>query len=80
MRQERFRYTDNGDNILVREWWCQDCNHIYLAPVEISYTANLSGEVTQQCPVCNSRNLDGSITFHMSVSQDLLNNAICNRL
>jgi antirestriction protein len=45
-------------NIMMRDRECTECGHKWSSQVSFTpYTANLSGEISQQCPECNSRSV-----------------------
>ena len=40
---------------------CGECKHVWITPVEQSaHTSNLSGEKSEECPECSSRNVHSS--------------------
>lgn len=45
-------------NIMMRDRECTECGHKWSSQVTFTpHTANLSGEISQQCPECNSRSV-----------------------
>jgi hypothetical protein len=56
----KFNFALQGQKpgIKVRDRECQTCKWGWTSEVKMSpYTTNLSGEATEHCPMCNSKNV-----------------------
>jgi len=55
MRQGVLLISVDEKKSMCREHTCRRCNHVWRAPIRMSKnTANLSGEMTETCPKCNT--------------------------